>query len=512
MIQDKTIIRSSGKSLALRGCEGAHLDKTYPIKQVLKVGRERDNDLIIREGFVSRHHATLRYLSGVLTVTDCDSSNGTYVNGEPVRTALLAAGDQLKFDTIEFLVVAYKPEAAEAELPPAVDQQQLNVERHTSEKFAREMVERAGVAHSEAEQQRLAKEQAAREKTERERLAAQQEAKLKVEQERIAAQLAAEEKAAEEVAAAEQATKAAAAKEKAAKEAAEQQRLEKIKLEQQLAAKKQATEKALIEQVAQLQAAEEVERKNPEVPECTDAEQTVFSPAVTPAAVDGDKTVVSAAVVAAPVEDSAKDSEKTVFAQAVSGPVALDEEKTIVAPVALATEKNVAIVADVDSQEKDTAVIGQDAVNKIKLAAAANPTEVELLGITEPVVERKFKLNKSILTVGRSPFNDIILKSASVSSQHAELEKIDGRWWVRDLASSNGTFVNDQPVDECELYSDDSLIFGEVELTFDHHGLMPAPEGREIDYLEAESGSPLLLWCVGAGVVVAIIATVVVLI
>jgi len=46
------------------------------------------------------------------------------------------------------------------------------------------------------------------------------------------------------------------------------------------------------------------------------------------------------------------------------------------------------------------------------------------------------------LTLGRDPSNDQVIASSSVSSQHCELELIDGYWWVRDLGSRNGTSIN----------------------------------------------------------------------
>jgi len=47
------------------------------------------------------------------------------------------------------------------------------------------------------------------------------------------------------------------------------------------------------------------------------------------------------------------------------------------------------------------------------------------------------------LTIGRRPENDIVLEDdAAVSKRHAELELVAGSWFVLDLDSTNGTFVN----------------------------------------------------------------------
>ena len=51
------------------------------------------------------------------------------------------------------------------------------------------------------------------------------------------------------------------------------------------------------------------------------------------------------------------------------------------------------------------------------------------------------------VTVGRSPGCRIALPDDTFVSQvHARLFRRDGRWWVEDLGSTNGTYVNDVPV------------------------------------------------------------------
>jgi len=50
--------------------------------------------------------------------------------------------------------------------------------------------------------------------------------------------------------------------------------------------------------------------------------------------------------------------------------------------------------------------------------------------------------NKKVITIGREPENDLIIADPTVSRRHAELHQCDGRWVVRDLNSTSGTFVS----------------------------------------------------------------------
>ena len=49
--------------------------------------------------------------------------------------------------------------------------------------------------------------------------------------------------------------------------------------------------------------------------------------------------------------------------------------------------------------------------------------------------------------IGRASTNQIVIRSHQASRQHAEIRWDEGRWWVRDLGSRNGTLLNNKPVD-----------------------------------------------------------------
>jgi pSer/pThr/pTyr-binding forkhead associated (FHA) protein len=80
--------------------------------------------------------------------------------------------------------------------------------------------------------------------------------------------------------------------------------------------------------------------------------------------------------------------------------------------------------------------------------------------------EGTFRLTPgSVKTIGRASGADFIVDVALVSRVHCRLTATDGHVEVQDLASTNGTFVNDKKVDRANLASGDRLRVGRVELT-----------------------------------------------
>ena len=64
------------------------------------------------------------------------------------------------------------------------------------------------------------------------------------------------------------------------------------------------------------------------------------------------------------------------------------------------------------------------------------------------------------LVLGRSPGCQLVFDDDTVSRRHAELRMFDGRWILRDLGSSNGTWVNGRQVIEAEVVPGDEIQLG----------------------------------------------------
>jgi len=86
---------------------GAGID--FPLYEgTIRIGRELDNDLVIPENQVSRHHAEVRCQSRTCRLVDLNSTNGTFVNGQklPPHTPLvLCPGDRISMGPVTLEVV-----------------------------------------------------------------------------------------------------------------------------------------------------------------------------------------------------------------------------------------------------------------------------------------------------------------------------------------------------------------------------------------------------------------------
>lgn len=80
--------------------------RIVPMKARVRIGREVvDNDLVLDDPSVSRHHALIESLDGGFQLKDLGSSNGTFLNGMRLdRPRQLATGDQLKVGQIQISV------------------------------------------------------------------------------------------------------------------------------------------------------------------------------------------------------------------------------------------------------------------------------------------------------------------------------------------------------------------------------------------------------------------------
>ena len=98
------------------------------------------------------------------------------------------------------------------------------------------------------------------------------------------------------------------------------------------------------------------------------------------------------------------------------------------------------------------------------LLAARQPPPLTL-SIEGQEPPRRLHFTAPVITIGRDPASDFVLDETAVSAQHARLSYRQGQWWLEDLHSTNGTFLNLEPVQEAVVVtSGDQLRCGPVTL------------------------------------------------
>ncbi|RRJ83906.1 FHA domain-containing protein [Aestuariirhabdus litorea] len=101
-------------------------------------------------------------------------------------------------------------------------------------------------------------------------------------------------------------------------------------------------------------------------------------------------------------------------------------------------------------------------VPKIKPVTQDTPWSIKAMDASLP--EKTFAISNSMV-IGRSSDCQISISSSHLSRRHAELSVVDGRLMVKDMGSSNGTYVNGKRVTEAFLKRGDLLGFDKLIFT-----------------------------------------------
>jgi pSer/pThr/pTyr-binding forkhead associated (FHA) protein len=108
--------------------------------------------------------------------------------------------------------------------------------------------------------------------------------------------------------------------------------------------------------------------------------------------------------------------------------------------------------------------------------AALEEIEMPKLSLMfEDKIVKEIPVGTRPITVGRSPDNDIPVDNLAVSNYHAKIYFEAGRMVVEDLASLNGTFVNDLRIERATLHDGDHIHIGKHKIKVDTSGDAPVP-------------------------------------
>lgn len=82
------------------------------------------------------------------------------------------------------------------------------------------------------------------------------------------------------------------------------------------------------------------------------------------------------------------------------------------------------------------------------------------------VVIKEVPLTKERTTIGRRPYNDIVIDNLAVSGEHAVFTVLGDSVALDDLGSTNGTYINGQPVKHQVLHTGDQVELGKYRIRF----------------------------------------------
>jgi len=102
----------------------------------------------------------------------------------------------------------------------------------------------------------------------------------------------------------------------------------------------------------------------------------------------------------------------------------------------------------------------------------------KLVILTQGLTGRTHELNVDRTTIGRVEDNMFQIAEPSVSSHHCEVHLRGSEILIRDLNSTNGTFINGEKVTESILKPGQTLRLGNVELKLDTPGAASAPAAQ----------------------------------
>jgi transcriptional regulator with AAA-type ATPase domain len=113
--------------------------------------------------------------------------------------------------------------------------------------------------------------------------------------------------------------------------------------------------------------------------------------------------------------------------------------------------------------EGEVTVAFQSFTNLKSQPPSAHPTLEVVTGVGNP---KLVSLGKEKVKLGRAGYNDMVLTDGKASRDHAEIYFEEGQYFIEDLNSTNGVFINDQSIQKKALKSGDRILIGDTVLLF----------------------------------------------
>ena len=117
-IATRAAVARSGANVTIMAAvlSGTHKGLTKPMGGRMRIGKAQDNDLVLTDDTVSRHHCEIIRAPDGLHVRDLDSTNGTKIDGTRIREAMVQPGSVLKVGEVE---IQFRPTVHKVEVLPS---------------------------------------------------------------------------------------------------------------------------------------------------------------------------------------------------------------------------------------------------------------------------------------------------------------------------------------------------------------------------------------------------------
>jgi hypothetical protein len=140
-----------------------------------------------------------------------------------------------------------------------------------------------------------------------------------------------------------------------------------------------------------------------------------------------------------------------------------------VAPDPAVPRRGIQVVAEMSAGPGPGLPTGVDStqvISTVTQAPARMPVTAQLV-LATPDGPHAFPLEANVVTVGRGLNNDLIVEDPRVSRQHAQIRFKSRRYFIGDLGSTNGTYINGTQVTTDQVLHDGDIVsFGGLEMRF----------------------------------------------
>ena len=108
----------------------------------------------------------------------------------------------------------------------------------------------------------------------------------------------------------------------------------------------------------------------------------------------------------------------------------------------------------------------KEAASPQALRATTGKSMGKLVVSLDGVVIKEVQITKDKTTLGRRPYNDIVIDNLAVSGEHAVLQMVGADVFIEDLNSTNGTYINGKAIKKQLLAHNDTVEIGKYKIKY----------------------------------------------